>query len=190
MKKKIIYLHGNQGAGKTSTADLIAEKLGYSRMSVGSFFRQEAEERGMEFVEFNKQIKGELSVDLKIDKRQEEFIKANEEAVMDGRIGFYLAPGEIFNVFLKVKPEIAAERIFKDKQNNPSRKTEGAQTIEETLRGVEERKKAEKSRYKTLYDIEDPFAPEHFDLIVDTGENNMEEVASIIIDAYKKWLAE
>ncbi len=188
-KKKIIYLHGRLGAGKTSTADKVAESLGYERMSAGYFFRQEAEERNMSLVELNQYIQNDPSIDIQVDQRQKEYIESHNEIVFDGRLGFYLAPKTIFNIFLELAPEIAAQRILADRLNNPGRKTETAEDLETMIKDLEERTELERNKLEQLYGIKNCFDPDHFELVVDTELHNLEEVAGIVVDEFKKWLA-
>ncbi|MDP3953211.1 MAG: (d)CMP kinase [bacterium] len=189
-KKKVIYIHGRLGAGKTSTADGVAKVLGYDRMSAGYFFRKEAEERNMSLVELNQYIQGDPSVDIEVDQRQKEYINSHEEVVLDGRLGFYLAPETIFNVFLELGVEIAALRILSDKMENPDRKSETANDISKMVEDLKKRTELERRKLKQLYGIEDCFDKSHFDLVVDTRKHNLDEVVDIVIGEYKRWLEE
>ena len=189
-KKKIIYIHGRLGAGKTSTADRVAEVLGYSRMSAGYFFRKEAEERGMSLVELNQYIQKDPSVDIEVDQRQKSYIDSHENLVLDGRLGFYLAPDTIFNVFLDLEVEVAAQRILADRERNPSRKSETAIDFDEMVKDLKERAELERRKLEQLYGIKDCFDKDLFDLVVDTEVHNLEQVVEIVIEEYKKWLEE
>ncbi|MEX2054163.1 MAG: AAA family ATPase [Candidatus Colwellbacteria bacterium] len=190
MKKKIIYFHGHLGAGKTSTANRVAEILGYKRMSAGYFFRKEAEERGMSLVELNQYIQKDPSVDIEVDNRQKEYINSGEELVLDGRIGFYLAPGVIFNVFLDLDTQTAATRILSDKANNPDRQMETAKDTKDMMDDLEERTELERQKLEQFYGIKNCFDKSHFDLVVDTKKHSLDEVVQIVIDAYRGWLEE
>jgi len=188
-KKHIIYIHGRLGAGKTSTADRIAEILKYDRMSAGYFFRQGAEEHGMSLVEFNQYIESDPATDIEVDQKQKEYMENHDKLVFDGRLGFYLMPKVIFNVFLELDSKIAAKRVWADKAENVGRRSERAQSLEEMAADLEKRAEVERRRLQQFYKIENCFDKSHFDLVVDTSKNNLEEVANIVIDAYKEWIA-
>lgn len=190
MKRKIIYLHGNLGAGKSSTADGLAERFGYGRHSTGKIFRDYSKEKDMNVKELSELAEKDNSIDYELDRIQKEFLEEHDGVVMDGRLGFYLVP-EAFNVFLKLDEETAAERIVADVvRKNPDRSVEDAYTKEEMLERIRHRQKSEAKRYLELYGIRNHFDPDHFDLIVDTKENNLEEVIDIIAREYEKWLLE
>jgi cytidylate kinase len=187
MKKKIILIHGKPGSGKSSTADIVADRLGYKRFSGGSFFRAEAESRGVSFKELHRMIKEDYSVDISLDKKQKEFLENNEEIVGDSRLGFFFQPNA-FAVFLDLDKETAAKRILKDMQENPERKSETVESYEEVLKNFTEREEKNAERYKDLYGIDDHFDKKHFNVVIDTKENSIEQVASIIIQEYEQWL--
>ncbi|MEZ4200247.1 MAG: AAA family ATPase [Candidatus Paceibacterota bacterium] len=50
----IITLSGKPGSGKSSTADKVAELLGYTRYSSGNLVRKVAKKHGLSLAEFNK----------------------------------------------------------------------------------------------------------------------------------------
>ena len=143
---------------------------------------------GMTMVELNQYIQDHEEMDFRIDGRQKEFIENNEEIVMDGRVGFYLAPGTIFNVFLDLDPRVAATRILADREDNHERKGEMAQTVDDMVLELQERARLEEGKLKNRYDLEGIFDPSNFDLVVDTGPNNLEQVVEIVRAEYEKWL--
>lgn len=187
-KKEVIYIHGRLGAGKSSTADRVADLLGYQRMSAGYFFREAADERDMTLVELNHYMQKDQSIDLEIDGKQKEYIENHNKLVLDGRIGFYLAP-EIFNVFLELDPRTAAERILNDMKTNRNRRVEEVKSVDEIVEDIKERADLERRKLENLYGVEDCFDKDHFDLIIDTKKNNLEEVADILIKEYRAWLS-
>lgn len=187
-KKNILYFHGQLGAGKTSTADRVAEKLNYERLSAGYFFRQEAEERDMSLVEFNEYIQKDQSIDLAIDAKQKQFLIENDNLVLDGRLGFYLMPGIIFSIFLDVNPVTAAKRILEDRKTNPTRKTELGSNLDEMVKNLEKRRTLEQEKLQKLYGIENVFDTGHFDLVVATDNMDLESVSDRVTQEYITWM--
>jgi len=190
-KKHIITIAGRLGSGKSSTAKMLAQALGYEHYSTGDFMRSIAEKRGLSLMELSKIAEGDPSIDKELDDKNVEIGKM-ENIIIDTRLGFHFIPNS-FKVFLELDPSVAAERILEDKKVNPNRHkedTNGFDTKELILKSIEERSKSERLRYKTLYGIEDFTDPKHFDLIINTGENHLEEVSAKIAEEYEKWLNE
>jgi len=188
-KKHIITIAGKLGSGKSSTAKRVAEILSYKHFSTGDFFRAIAEKRGVSLVDLNKLAETDLSIDKEADDRNIE-IGSMEDVVLDSRLGFYFIPLS-FKVFLDISPEIAAKRILEDKKNNLNRSKESTgafDTEENILNSISERLTLEKNRYKELYGIEDNTSPLHFNLVINTEENPLEEVSKKIVEEYNNWL--
>lgn len=189
-KKHIITIAGKLGSGKSSTANKVAELLGYTRASTGDFMRKMAEEKGMTLAELSSYAETDPSIDKELDDLNKE-IGTKEKIVLDSRLGFYFVPNS-FKVFLNVEPSVAAERILNDAKVNPNRQKEtatGFDTPESVIKGITERRRSEQKRYQEKYGIADNTAPENFDLVIDTGMFPLEAVAEKIVKAYNEWLA-
>ncbi|MCF7831328.1 MAG: cytidylate kinase family protein [Candidatus Pacebacteria bacterium] len=188
-KKHIITIAGRLGSGKSSTANKIAEKLDYHRFSSGDFMRSIAEKHTVTLQELSEMAERDPSIDHEIDG---EVKNAGEKdnLVIDSRLAFHWIP-ESFKVYLYLRPEIAADRILLDAQDNPNRYAEGyaSLTKESVTESITTRLESEKKRYKALYNI-DHTNPENFDLIIDTEKNNLDEVVEIILEKYQSWLQE
>lgn len=185
MKKEIITITGTLGSGKSSTADLVAEKLGFSRFSSGDFMRKIALDMGISLNELSIKAQNDNSIDKKID---EEVKKAGklEKIVIDSRLAFHWIP-ESFKVYLDLPPEIAQSRILNNlKDNKLRRESEYSLTAEEIYEKIISRRESERMRYKKLYGI-DHTDKNNFDLVIDTNKNNLEEVVDIVVREYKKW---
>lgn len=186
MKKEIITITGTLGGGKSSTSDLVAKKLDFKRFSSGDFMRKVALARGLSLNEFGRIAEIDESIDKSID---EEVRKAGEmkKIVIDSRLAFHWIP-ESFKVYLDLPPEIAKDRILSNLKENPLRKeSENSSTPEEIYQKIINRLESEKKRYRELYGL-DHTNKKNFDLIIDTNENNLEQVADIIVSEYRKWI--
>lgn len=188
MKKKIITIAGNAGSGKSSTADGVAEILDYDRFSSGDFMRAVAESRGVTLEKLHAMAEEDPSIDHEIDKQNMK-MGERENIVIDSRLAFHFIPYS-FKVFLSLDPDVAAKRIFKDKQESSDRDMEEeTRSKEEVRERIEERMQSNRRRYKELYDI-DYLDESQFDLVIDTDENTLEQVVKEVVKEYKNWCDE
>lgn len=186
-KKHIITLSGKPGSGKSSTADKVAEMLGYSRFSSGDMVRALLEERNMTLAEFNERAKTEHSLDHEIDAKLRK-LRSKNDIVIDSRLGFYWLP-ESFKVYLDLDMDVASARIFSDIKKNRTRIHESSDmaNLGEVSWSVRKRMQEEQKRYKRLYGI-DPYDTSRFDLVINTSRHSPQTVALTVFDEYKKWL--
>jgi CMP/dCMP kinase len=185
-KKEIITICGGLGSGKSSTANRVAEKLGYTRFSSGDFFRQVGVDLGLSVNELNLRAEKDPSIDVMTDEKLRALRNA-EKIVIDSRTAFHWIP-ESFKVYLSLPPEIAHHRVMENLKENALRKQSEGSTYspEEIYQKMTERLESEQKRYWDLYKI-DNTKKENFDLIIDTDKNNLEQVVDIIVSEYKKW---
>ena len=186
-KKHIITLSGKPGSGKSSTADRVAELLGYTRYSAGDLVRTLIRKQGMTLDEFNNMALHKHQLDHDIDEELRK-LRDQKDIVIDSRLGFYWIP-ESFKVYLDLDIDVATARIFKDAVNNELREGDSqvGSTIDEVQRSVQGRLENEKQRFKTLYGI-NPYSNANFDLIINTSRHSPQTVALTVFDTYKKWL--
>jgi cytidylate kinase len=186
-KKHIITISGKPGSGKSSTADRVAELLGYTRHSSGDMVRRILAEKHMTLEAYNAQADTDHDLDSKVDEALRE-LRDEEDIVVDSRLGFYWIP-ESFKVYLDLDLDLATARIFKDTVSNSMRSDVGtnAASLPEVSRQVRERMLGEQSRFKRLYGV-DPYDTSHFDFIIDTSRQNPQSVSIAVFDAYRTWL--
>ncbi len=186
-KKHIITISGKPGSGKSSTADKVAELLGYTRYSSGDIVRKYVREHGMTLDEFNRKAAVDHSLDEAIDEELRK-LRNEKDIVIDSRLGFYWIP-ESFKVYLDLDIEVATARIYKDSISNKGRGVGvgHATSIVEAARQVQSRLRAETRRFKSIYGV-DPYQSDHFDLVINTSRHSPQTVALTVFDNYKKWL--
>ena len=186
-RKHIITLSGKPGSGKSSTADRIAEMLGYTRYSLGDYVREETRKKNFTLGEYNKKAEKTPEMDFQVDEKLRELRDARD-IVIDARLGFYWIP-ESFKVYLELSEDLAVARIFKDGNLNVirDRSGEGGPSMDDVYDQVAERMQSEKRRFKKLYGV-NPYSIEHFDLVIDTSRHSPQTVALTIFDTYKRWL--
>lgn len=184
-RQHIITISGKPGSGKSSTADKVAELLGYTRHSSGEVVRKFLAEQNLTLKEYNEQAHDDHDLDAKVDEALRK-LRSKKDIVVDSRLGFYWIP-ESFKVYLDLDLDTATARIYKD-ITTKARASETSDTSLGTVaQQVRERMNVEQNRFKEMYGV-DPFNAEHFDLIVDTSRNDPQSVAINVFDYYKEWL--
>lgn len=186
-KKHIITISGKPGSGKSSTADKVAELLGYTRYSSGDMVRNLLSREGLTLAEYNKQAADDHSLDEKIDQMLRS-LRGKKDIVIDSRLGFYWLP-ESFKVYLDLDIQVATVRIFKDAMNNNMRTKAGemASSLDTVAKQVQARMQNEQRRFKDMYGV-DPYNSSNFDLVIDTSRHSPQTVALTIFDTYRRWL--
>lgn len=168
---RIICIGGLVGSGKDTIADIVAEKLGFKRIKFS--FKDVAKELKIPLMEYQKYVEKDLTIDKKFDE------KVIKEAKGNCVISTWLSPWMIKNptlrVYLDASEEERARRIAKrDKMK-----------FKDALNHVRKRDLHNRGRYLALYGI-DIFDKSIFDIIINTEKFNPEQIANIIIEAYKE----
>jgi cytidylate kinase len=186
-KKHIITLSGKPGSGKSSTADRVAELLGYSRYSAGDLVRTIIRKRGMTLDEYNKTAERDRELDHEIDEELRN-LRNVKDIVIDSRLGFYWIP-ESFKVYLDLDMDVATARIFKDSVTNELREynTGFDYSIQDVQKLVQARLDNEQRRFRALYGV-NPYSTANFDLVINTSRHSPQTVALTVFDTYKRWL--
>jgi cytidylate kinase len=185
LKKHIITIAGRPGSGKSTTANLVAEALGYRRYSSGDFMRQMAKDRGITLLELSKIAETDRNVDTAIDNKNREVGEKETNLVIDSRLAFHWIPTS-FKVYLTLDLKVAAERIHKGMTAARKESGEHAENIEDLHQKISERFASEQQRYQELYGINPQTS--NFDLTIDTAEKPQDVVAKEIVEAYNIWL--
>ena len=194
-KKHIITIAGKPGSGKSSTAKLLAERLEYEHFSSGDLFREIARSRGQNVKQANLDAENKKldndNIDELVDSRLREIGKHENNKVIDSRTAWHWMPAA-FKVFLDLDLEVAADRIIKAMEVSDVagvRNEHIPESVHEYAQELRDRLDSESRRYENLYKI-DPYVLSNHDFVIDSGENNLEEVVSKIEAAYRDWLSE
>lgn len=174
-----ITISGRPGSGKSVVAARVAEALGLRHVSAGDFMREMAAERGMSILELSRSAETREEIDREIDARTVRLGEESNDFVMDARLGWHFLP-ESLKVFLEVEPEVAARRIYEAQRGAEHENVD----LEATVRAIESRMSSETRRYQGYYGI-DYGDHRHYDLIVDTSDKTIQDVAGLIIDHAK-----
>ncbi len=137
--------------------------------------REMAAERGVSILELSRSAEENVDIDREIDERTARLAREGGDFVMDARLGWHFVP-ESVKVFLDVRPEVAARRIF-DARRGTERENIDLKTTE---RAMVSRTESERDRYLTYYDL-DYTEHDHYDLVIDTSDIGIEEVVELII---------
>tara|TARA_B100001939_G_scaffold337072_1_gene340896 strand:- start:559 stop:1191 length:633 start_codon:yes stop_codon:yes gene_type:complete len=186
-RKHIITISGKPGSGKSSTADKVAELLGYTRHSSGDMVRKILAKKHMSLEEYNSKAETDHDLDAKVDEQLRE-LRDGKDIIVDSRLGFYWIP-ESFKVYLDLDLDIATARIFKDTVSNSMRSAVGTSSgsLNDVSRQVKQRMLNEQRRFKKMYGV-DPYSINNFDLVIDTSRQNPQSVAIAVFDNYREWL--
>ncbi|WNY25551.1 (d)CMP kinase [Methanolapillus millepedarum] len=174
----LITLSGLPGTGKSTVAKILKERSGMDFISSGEIFRGLAKEMNLSLAEFGVLAESDPSVDLKIDMKQQELSKTQDNLILEGRLAAHMStaapPGKpVLRVYLKAPIETRVRRIM-TREGTSSFKFEMDKTIE--------RENSENTRYLKYYkiDINDLFI---YDLVIDTDRLLPETIADIILRA-------
>ncbi len=175
-----ITISGTPGSGKSTVAKQVAKELKMRHFSSGDFYRKLAEKMGVTPLKLSNMAESDPEIDKKVDGWVVDTGEADDNFVMDSRLGFNFIPDSI-KVFLDVSDDEAARRIFKDlRKEEKENSTQGA-----TFEAVKQRKESEKRRYMQYYNI-DYTNPDNYDLVIDTTEKPVNDVVAEIIKLVKE----
>jgi len=172
----IVTISGRPGSGKSVVASQVAERLEVPHVSAGDFMREMAAERGVSILELSHSAEDDIEIDREIDERTARLAEEGGDFVMDARLGWHFAPQSV-KVFLDVRPEVAARRIFDARRGTEHENID----LETTERAIESRTESERERYLTYYGL-DYTNYEHYDLVIDTSDIGIDEVVDRIMN--------
>ncbi|MBN2567612.1 nucleoside monophosphate kinase [Candidatus Woesearchaeota archaeon] len=175
----IITIAGKAGSGKSTVGKRLAEMLHLKHYSTGDFMRELAKERGMSLLKLSEVAEKERWVDEALDARQIRLGKEEDGFIIDARIGWHFIPHSI-KIFLDVSPEVGARRVTTDRISDRSAEPENTD-IGTTMRLQERRERSERLRYERYYGIKDFQDPSHFDLIINTDDDTIEDTADRVM---------
>ncbi|MGH8946785.1 MAG: cytidylate kinase family protein, partial [Acidimicrobiia bacterium] len=140
------------------------------------FMREMARERGLSILELSRVAEESDLIDREIDERTVRLAAEGDDLVIDARLGWHFVP-DSFKVFLEVRPEVAARRVFEAARRAEHENVD----LETTKRAIESRTVSEQERYLEYYGL-DYTDHEHYDLVVDTSELTIDQVVEWIVE--------
>ena len=169
----IITIGGLAGTGTTTLAEVLSEKLDVQFISAGFIFRQMAAERGMSVLEFSEFAEGNDEIDKEIDKRQAEIAESSENLIIEGRLSAYFVEADL-KLWLMTPFEVRSKRIAQREDKS----------VDVAKSEIITREKSEALRYMEIHNI-DISNMDIYDIIINTGTFNPENVSEIIIQPLK-----
>lgn len=169
-----ISITGDLGSGKSAASKVLTERLGFEYLSTGKIQRAMAKRLGMTTLELNRHADVNPKIDEEIDSVFINLRNDGENYILDSRLAWHFVPNS-FKVYLQVDVEIAAQRILKD----VSRNSEKYKSEREAILKIVARKQSENERFLKIYNA-DCGDMDNFDLIIDTGDKTVEEVADLV----------
>jgi len=171
----IISIGGTLGAGKSTLAEMLAEKLGWPRYYIGGLRRERAKDLGLTLAEYNKLGENDPITDFEVDEYQKELGEKNDNFIIEGRTSWYFIPQSL-KIFIEVSETEGARRIFEDLKKNNSERNEDCniRNYNEVLASTKNRIKSDILRYKKYYDI-DVYDKKHFDFVINTDNLSINE---------------
>jgi len=176
----ILTISGTPGSGKSTIAKLLVKELKLKHYSTGDFMREIAQKRKIDLMELSKLAEKDIAIDREIDAYAKKLGETEDNFILDTRLGFHFIPQAI-KIFLDASLDIRAHRVFKDQR--PSEKA--VKTIAEMKKQIQKRQDSEIKRYQKYYNL-NPYDHKNFDLVVDTGHSNPEEIVKKILEFVKK----
>lgn len=172
-----ITIFGLAGTGKSSTTQKLATLLGYDFLSTGNMFREMAIEAGYsDLHKFEEEVcQKDPEHDRKLDARTKEYGETHDKFIFESRLAWYFIP-DSFKIMLVCGDQERFKRMA-ERENKP---------IEQVVMETTHREESIYKRFKEYYNIDNINDTNHYDLVIDTEKNNLEQVVAIILDALQK----
>ena len=173
----VIAIAGMPGCGSSTTARLLAEKLGLRIFIAGNYFKSFAQgketERAVKFWETKEANKKDFH--LKLDGMQrEEALRGN--VVIEAKLAFRMLKGLTdYKVWLTAPKEVRIKR-YANRDSIPP---------EEAKELLKKKEDLEKTKYKKIYGFNLYEQSKEADLTIDTSSMTPEEIVNTIITALK-----
>jgi CMP/dCMP kinase len=174
-----ITISGIAGAGKSSVAKKLAEKLGFKHFSMGDFQRELAKEQGLTILEWGKLEATDKKYDLMVDEKQKQIGKQNDDFLMDSWLAPLFIPDSI-KIFLTADIDECVKRRLGHKRTE-----ENFDDAVVAKQNMLDRKKVNKERWIEFYDF-DITDLKNYDLVIDTTSISIEEVVRKVLDYIEK----
>lgn len=182
----IISISGTPGSGKGTISSLLAEKLGFKKISIGeTIMRPLAKKRGVSVLKLMELAQTDESIDRDADKKVIELGEKEDNFIIDSRTAFHFIP-QSFKIFIKADFKEAARRIWKDLESrSKGREVEGtSKTVEELAQRLASRNELDKKRYQEYYNFD--FTDEsQYDLVIDSTNLTPQEEVDMIVSSLK-----
>lgn len=179
-----ITITGELGSGKSTVAQLLCDKYGFTKYSTGTIQREIAKEKGITTLELNQQMSNDVNnkFDAMIDNKTIEISRNNigKDLVYDSRMAWHFVE-ESFKVYVTVDIHVAANRVIMADRGQE----EHYDSLEEAAKSLIKRKQLEDSRFAQIYSVNTTDF-DNYDLIVDSTVLSPDELAQFIMKKAKE----
>jgi cytidylate kinase len=175
----LLTVSGPPGSGKSTNAELLADRFDLDYISGGDIFRELAEERGYTPVEFNELAEEEAQIDKDLDRRLRTVAASRDDVLLESRLAGWLAAEHADLRFWLDAPLEARARRIAEREDK---------TVEEARAVTERREQSEAKRYQELYDI-DIEDLDIYDVAINTarwGETVVPELLATAVERYEE----
>ncbi len=172
----MITISGLPGSGTSTAARKLSESTGMKILSAGEVFRDMAVKKAMSLEDFSVLAEENEKIDRELDKKMVE--QASQGMILEGRLTGHLlnmSDKEAFKVWIKAPLETRVKRIAQ---------REGHEDLDSLRERVIRREKSEEKRYREYYSI-DLFKTSFYDAVIDSENNEPEEIVDKIIEGVK-----
>jgi cytidylate kinase len=170
-----VVINGGLGSGKTTVSKLLAERLGFRRISIGDLYRELASQRGVTALQLNLHAELDDKIDYYIDQLQRDIAASGEQLVVDSRLAWYFFANAL-KVHLITEPTVAAQRVL----GRPTA-VENYTSIEEARSHLAARSESERARFLTRYGA-DKTRLRNYDVICDSSRASPREILDRIVE--------
>ena len=176
----MITLGGKPCSGKSTIGKLLESDYGCDRVSIGDWFREIAEKKGMTVNELNDYLTKtkDVEIDYMLDSRVQELHRkrVDEDVVIESRTAAFFAP-RAYNVYTNITKREQIKRLV-----NSGRKGEDLNP-ETALDNLMKRENDESERYVVLYGYDNRILT-NYDLVLDTSNITPKDGAKKVMDGY------
>lgn len=176
----IITITGMPGAGKSTIATMLSEKLKMPWYSVGDLRGKMASERGLNIDELNTLGEKRDFTDKEVDEYQTKLGMEQDEFIIDGRLSWHFIPNS-FKIFLDVNVDEASKRIFEASKKGLRPDEKPYSSPDDVKKAITDRLASDKKRYKKYYDV-DYLDRNNYDLIINTTDKTPDQTITVILE--------
>lgn len=169
-----VVINGDLGSGKTTISVLLAQRLGFRRISIGDLYRDLAAQRAATALQFNLHAELDDKIDHYIDQLQRDIAASGEQLVVDSRLAWHFFT-DALKVHLITEPTVAARRVL----GRPTA-VEKYTTVEEARSHLAARSESERFRFLTRYGA-DKTRLRNYDVTCDSTRASPPEILERIV---------
>ena len=170
-----ITISGQIATGKTTLYKALGEKLGWHTFSTGQFFRDYAQKHDLDLEAGEEQS---AKITKKVDFQVRDLLKTKSQIIVEGWLAGIMAantPG-VLRILLTCQSPKRQERFAKREKVS----------VQEAAKRINERDSNWLAQIKKIYHRDDIFDPKHYDLIINTTDQEPEAILAQVLSIVQK----